>query len=218
MIFITGDIHGEIERFAEKQYKKLKKKDTLIVLGDFGFFWERDEKQNSKTLKKLSKLPFKILFIDGLSENFEAINSFPDAEYCGAKAKEVVKDKIYYICRGEILTLEDTKILCFGGSDLYDPDIFIPENVPSQTDFARCIGNLSRNDNSVDYILTHIPRGEINRFINLTSLANSETMDFFDRINKIAGYKKWYFGSIHQDKYISPLAQAVYTDVKLLGE
>lgn len=218
MIFVTGDIHGEFERFSDKQYKKLKKSDTLIVLGDFGFFFEKDEKQRNKTLKKLSKLPFKILFIDGLSENFEVLYSFPDAEYCGAKAKEICKDKIYYIRRGEIMDLEGHRILFFGGSDVYDPDIYIPADMPTRQEFENCTNRLSFCNYSVDYILTHIPRGEISRFINLTSLTTSETMDYFDRIGKLLTYKKWYFGSVHQDKYVSPLAQAVYTDVRVLGE
>ena len=41
MIYVTGDIHGEVERFSEKEIKRLKKQDTLIVLGDFGFLWNR---------------------------------------------------------------------------------------------------------------------------------------------------------------------------------
>ena len=218
MIFVTGDIHGEIERFSDRQFKKLKKTDTLIVLGDFGFFFEKEEKQKAKTLKKLVKLPFRILFIDGLSENFEAIASFPDCEYCGAKAKEIAKDKIYYICRGEIMDIEGHRILLFGGSDIYDPDIFIPQDMPCQAEFDSCTNRLSMCGYRVDYILTHIPRGEIMRFMNLTSLVSSETMDYFDRIGRLLTYKKWYFGSTHLDKYISPLAQSVYTDVKALGE
>ena len=37
MIYITGDIHGDLSRFKDKRIKKLKKGDTLIVCGDFGF-------------------------------------------------------------------------------------------------------------------------------------------------------------------------------------
>ena len=44
MIFVTADTHGDIERFEDKQLKKLKKTDTLIVLGDFGFIWNDSEK------------------------------------------------------------------------------------------------------------------------------------------------------------------------------
>ena len=51
MIFITADTHGELERLTDKSLKQIKKFDTLIVLGDFGFVWSGD-KQQEKNLKK----------------------------------------------------------------------------------------------------------------------------------------------------------------------
>lgn len=101
MIYITADTHGEIERFSSKNTKKLKALDTLFVAGDFGFVWRSKERE--KNLKKLAKLPYKILFIDGYHEDFEALSAYPDTVYRGAAAKEIAKDKIYYIKRGEIL-------------------------------------------------------------------------------------------------------------------
>ena len=52
MIYVTGDIHGELERFKEKPLRKLTKKDTLVVLGDFGFLWT-GSKQEQKKLRWL---------------------------------------------------------------------------------------------------------------------------------------------------------------------
>ncbi|MBQ7284577.1 MAG: metallophosphoesterase [Oscillospiraceae bacterium] len=66
MIFVTADTHGDIERFEAKEIKKLKKADTLVVLGDFGFIWN-DESKTEKDLKKLAKLDCTIAFIDGLN-------------------------------------------------------------------------------------------------------------------------------------------------------
>ena len=43
MILVTGDMHGEWERFGDKALKKLKKGDTLIVCGDFGFVWDNSK-------------------------------------------------------------------------------------------------------------------------------------------------------------------------------
>ena len=89
---------------------------------------------------------------------------------------------------------------------------------PTSADFENCSANLEKAADSVDYILTHIPSGRINRFINLDSYATSETMDFFDLVAKDVEYKKWYFGCLHLDKYVSPKVQAVYTDVYALWE
>ena len=44
MIYFTGDLHGDYDRFKSKELKKLKKGDTLIVCGDFGFLWDGSKK------------------------------------------------------------------------------------------------------------------------------------------------------------------------------
>ena len=217
MIFVTADTHGEIERFEDKKIKKLKKSDTLFVLGDFGFIWNDDEK-TERDLKKLSKLSCRIVFIDGLNENFEKISKYPEVKFGGADCREIVQDKIYYVPRGTILQLEDKKLLCFGGCDNYDVDIIVSENDPEQKDFNRCTANIKLNEYSVDYILTHMPSGRINRFINLDSNFYSECMDYFDTLAEKVNYTKWYFGCLHLDKFVSPKVQAVYTDVLPLWE
>jgi len=217
MIFVTADTHGDMERFDAKQIKKLKKTDTLFVLGDFGFIW-KDDAETEKNIKKLAKLPFRIMFIDGLNENFEKLMQYQDVKFGGAHCHEIAKDKIYYIPRGTVLEIEGKKLLCFGGCDSYDADIIVSQNDPCQKDFNRCTANLNLNNNSVDYILTHMPSGKINRFINLDSNFYSECMDFFDTVANTVQYEKWYFGCLHLDKYISPKVQAVYTDVLPLWE
>lgn len=216
MIFLTADTHGELERLTSKNLKFIKKFDTVIVLGDFGFVWQND-KQQEKNLKKISKLPFKVLFIDGYNENFEALSQYPDTIYHGAAAKEICPGQVYYIKRGEILDIEDYKILCFGGADDYIDDIF-SEYPPCQDDFDRCEENLRKVDYKVDYILTHSPSGNINRFLNMDSHTFGNLFDYLDSLSEKVTYKKWYFGFYHKDKYISQKAQAVYTNFYKIGE
>ena len=36
MVYITGDMHGDLERLYDKEFKKLKRGDILIVCGEFG--------------------------------------------------------------------------------------------------------------------------------------------------------------------------------------
>ena len=40
MIYVTGDTHGDIERFKSSGIHKVKKGDSIIVCGDFGFVWD----------------------------------------------------------------------------------------------------------------------------------------------------------------------------------
>ena len=47
-------MHGEMARFEDSRIRKLKKGDTLIVCGDFGFLWDGGAKEeNSVGIKKL---------------------------------------------------------------------------------------------------------------------------------------------------------------------
>ena len=84
MVYVTGDMHGDIARFDSPAVKRLKKGDTLIICGDFGFVWD-NSKAEQKTLKKLGSKKYNICFIDGTHENFELLNAYPVTEWCGGK-------------------------------------------------------------------------------------------------------------------------------------
>lgn len=216
MVYITADTHGDIDRLTDKKLKKIKIGDTLIVLGDFGFLWSED-KNTEKNLKKIRKLPFRVLFIDGYNENFEVLAKYPSVEFKGAKAREIIPTKLYYIERGEIIDIDDYRILFFGGRD--DPtDDFFSDYIPSQKDFDNCMNNLEKADFKVDYVLTHSPSGNTERFLNLDHTRMGNTFDFLDNIQAKTTYGKWYFGYYHRDKYISSKLQAVFEDVIKLGE
>ena len=72
MIYITGDTHGDINRFFDVSAldTKLTENDTLIICGDFGFVWFDESNpvgfnQDNDKLDRLSHKPYTILFIDG---------------------------------------------------------------------------------------------------------------------------------------------------------
>lgn len=55
---------GNWADFQQKEFKKLKKGDYLLVCGDFGFFWNSD-KSEQKALKWLSRQKYTILLWRG---------------------------------------------------------------------------------------------------------------------------------------------------------
>ncbi|MFR9228778.1 MAG: hypothetical protein ACLVKJ_07905 [Acutalibacteraceae bacterium] len=63
MIYITGNTHGDINRFETEQTKKFTSEDYLIICGDFGFIWNGGKKEE-KQLERLSKTIYH-LFVDG---------------------------------------------------------------------------------------------------------------------------------------------------------
>ena len=82
MIYLTGDLHGDIERLKSKEMKKLKKGDTLIVCGDFGFVWDGSKKEQS-VLKKLGKSKYQILFAEGTHDNLDLLEQYPAEDWNG---------------------------------------------------------------------------------------------------------------------------------------
>ena len=37
MVYLTGDTHGDIDGFRDGRLRGLSRRDTVVVLGDFGF-------------------------------------------------------------------------------------------------------------------------------------------------------------------------------------
>ena len=88
MIYLTGDTHGELDRFDAPGMRKLKSGDTLIVCGDFGFIWNGGAAEE-KVLKKLGKKKYQILFLDGAHENYDLLEQYPISEWHGGKVRQI---------------------------------------------------------------------------------------------------------------------------------
>ena len=95
MIYVTGDMHGQKDRFADKQMKKLKKGDTLLICGDFGFIWDGSQAEN-KALDWLAKRRFQIAFVDGKHENFDLLKEYPEEKWHGGKIHRI-RDNIVHL-------------------------------------------------------------------------------------------------------------------------
>ena len=115
MIYLTGDLHGDFERFRSKEMKKLKKGDTLIVCGDFGFVWDGSKKEQS-ILKKLGKSKYQILFIEGTHDNLDLLSQYPQEEWNGGKVRRI-SGSLLKLERGEVFELEGKRFFAFGGGE-----------------------------------------------------------------------------------------------------
>ena len=118
MIYVTGDLHGEFSRFQKTEIKKLKKGDTLIVCGDFGFVWAGGKKEK-KLLKKIGKKRFNTVFVTGCHDNYELLKKYPEKEWCGGTVR-VLSGRLMQLCRGEVYTLEGKTFFAFGGGESAD--------------------------------------------------------------------------------------------------
>ena len=86
MVYLTGDTHGELDRFKHGRLRWLGKRDIVVVLGDFGFVWD-GSKEEQKKLDWLRKRPYTLLFLDGAHENYDLLAQYPVEERFGGRVQ-----------------------------------------------------------------------------------------------------------------------------------
>ena len=124
MIFITGDCHGNFERFNASifpEQNEMTKEDYVIICGDFGGVWNKDKESNMETmmLDWLDCKPFTTLFLDGNHENFDRLYGYPVETWHGGKVHEI-RQSVIHLMRGQIYELYVKKIFTFGGAGSHD--------------------------------------------------------------------------------------------------
>ena len=210
MVYITGDTHGDPERLSKSALKDLEPGDTLIICGDFGFIWD-DSKAEQKILKAFSKRKYNICFIDGTHENFKMLNGYPVTAWKGGKVHRI-SDNIFHLMRGQIFTIDGTRFYTMGGGESPDLDYRIEEKnwskdeTPSKEVLLESANNLENVNCKVDVIITHEPPGIIKDFLKLGDnepIHVTSLNAYFDELSRSADFDRWFFGSLHLDKYIS---------------
>ncbi len=124
MVYVTGDCHGDWNRFSDVYFKKqteMTRDDFVIVCGDFGI-WDFDVSEKSG-LNWLEEKNFTILFVDGNHENFDRLygDEFKITDFHGGKAHRI-RENIYHLMRGYVFELDGKKFFTFGGARSHDID------------------------------------------------------------------------------------------------
>jgi len=218
MVYVTGDIHGDIAVLRRKM-RHLSRGDTLIICGDFGFVFSGCAKEK-KLLEWIGKRKFNILFVDGVHDNLNLINTYSEQEWNGGMSR-VISGNLRYLCRGHIFTIEDMRIFAFGGGEASSIeqgaiewwDKLLPDD--KQVDEAR--RRLSGAENEVDYIITHRPSRKIKLLLTGSETDINLLDTFFDEVRQSCRHKGWFFGSLHLDRFIPPTEAALFNEVSQLG-
>ena len=223
MIFLTGDLHGNIDLpkldyfYEESGGKNLTRNDYVIILGDFGMIFSADT-QYGYFYDRLQihdyfeeKYPWTTLFIDGNHENFVHLKRFPSKKWHNGKATFISKHCIW-LRRGNIYTIDDKTFLTIGGAYSIDKQWRQPliswwaDEAITRQDINKAKKNLAVYGNKVDYILTHCAPTPIHQEIAIqeqfSHADKEETKNeaLLQEINVIADFKRWYFGHYHIDR------------------
>ena len=228
-IYITGDTHGtkdlnKVIIWYNTNKHKLKSTDILIICGDVCTPTFYNIPQHKDPIHVFNRMHIQIAFIDGNHENFEKLNALPIEEWNGGKIHRI-SDNVVHLMRGQIFTIEGKKFLTIGGGTSIDRffrvegiDYFREEDI-MQCDIDETLINLEKNNNEVDYILTHtIGREFIYKRMYREVTAREEFMGgintFLDYVNDITKHEKWYFGHFHIDvDYLGDNKYALYNQI-----
>lgn len=219
MILITGDTHGDLTRFGNKLLKKLKKDDTLIICGDFGFIWDGSKAEQSR-LKALGKKKYNVLFVEGVHENFEELQKYETEMWHGGKTRKI-SGNLRQLMRGQVFDIEGKKIFSFGGGRSEDNDSYLNPSdkasemrwkmeIPTDGELNEGLDNLRSNGDKVDYIVSYEPPAKISEFLNLGKSDRNHVNTYLEQIREKVDFKRWFFGRHHLNKCIPPKFQAVF--------
>jgi hypothetical protein len=221
MLYVTGDTHGDYKRFSNPKLKKLKKGDTLIICGDFGFIWN-NSREEQRILKKLGKKKYNICFIDGTHENFELLDKYEVSEWRGGKVKRI-SGNLYYLCRGQLYEIDGLNVFAMGGGESPDFDIRMENNtwsraeIPTKKELLEAARVIDKSGGSIDIVVTHEPPLKIKGFLQLKEnregLRVTGLNTFFEELADFCRFKRWFFGSLHEDKFISSTHIAVFRNI-----
>lgn len=200
--------------------RRLKKGDILIVCGDFGFLWNSSRREK-RVLKKLSRKPYTVAFLDGAHENFDLLKEYEVNSWMGGKVHKI-SENVYHLMRGQIFQLDGLRVFVFGGGESPDKDMRIEhvtwwkEELPSREEILEAAHNLQAADFQVDVILTYEPPSRIKEFMHLKTKEFTKTNGLNIMLEEICNscqYRRWYFGSLHHDKVLTSVHTAVFRQI-----
>ena len=194
MVYITGDMHGDVERLYSKEFRKLKKGDILIVCGDFGYIFD-GSKLEKQVVNYFAKRKFVTAFVEGTHDNLDKINRCRETVWKGGKVHRI-KGNLLHLMRGQIFEIDGNKYFTFGGGESTDKDMRVAEGFWWREE-AGC---------KVDYIITHEPPARVKSAMLLRRGDNdsvNKLNGYLEEIGRSCSYKHWYFGSLHEDRVIT---------------
>lgn len=204
MVYVTGNVHADIDVFKNRVIRKLSKDDYLLICGDFGFIWECDDYEED-VLDFLASKKYTILFVDGTHENFTSLYNYPEIDFLGGKAHKI-RDNIFHLMRGYIFNIDMHSYFAFGGGKSSDIPFYRAqgkyweEEMPTLEEMQLGAKNIAKHNCFVDFIVTHEPPPKTRMNADKEAEQQSELTLFFADIEKNVKYRRWFYGADHVDK------------------
>lgn len=211
MVYVTGDMHGCLERLYDKNFRRLKSGDVLIVCGDFGYIFD-GSKTEKKVIDFFSTRRFVTAFVDGTHDNMKRINRSKTTYWHGGMIHRI-SGNLIHLMRGQIFEIEGNKFFTFGGGESTDKDMRMEEGnwwaeeEPTPQEMALGAKNLDEAGLRVDFIITHEPPSLVKSSMLYRKGQTDRTNKlngYFEEISRSCKFSHWFFGSLHEDRRITP--------------
>lgn len=203
-----------------------------------------EDKHEKYWLDWLEDKPFTTVFVDGNHENHIRLASYPVKEWNGGKVHEIrphvlhlmrgeifnIEDKKFFAFGGAsshdiydgILDYEDenwkqkAKELEKHGKYMYRVKglTWWEEELPSQEEMNNGLINLQKENNEVDYIVTHSPSTSELYLMGGKGVYQSDILtNYLEEIRSNVEYKRHFFGHMHCNKAINDKDICLYEQI-----
>lgn len=230
MLYITGDTHGDQNKWMAEIHPILQPGDTIIIAGDFGVgFWNGPQGSEEQFFDWLQNQPYTVLFCDGNHCNFEKLEKYPVEGWNGGRV-HVLRSNLLHLMRGELYTIGQKSVFAFGGGYSLDKYRRVegvswwPQEMPSAQEYENAKRNLKQHENRVDIIVTHTAPAASVYFLSTlyrfgikgNVIEEFPLTAFLDQICASVSYDRWFFGHFHIDFELWKNQTAVFNTIRNL--
>lgn len=227
-IFLSGDIHGELEYGRVVNYfedlalydEDLSKDDYLIILGDAGIVWDGGA-ADRKVQQALRDLPVTTLWLDGNHENFDLLEEYPEDIWHGGRV-QYIDDSIIHLMRGQIYEIGGKTFFVFGGGITIDMNLrtehidWWADEMPTDAEYEEGLRNLEKAGDKVDYILTHTcPESIAYEMESDIHPGETPLQKYLEMISESVDFEEWYFAHWHRDEHMGNFHCLYYELIEL---
>ena len=224
MIYITGDMHGDIQTFKDIMGKiTCKLENTLIVLGDLGANYYLN-KTDKKFKNIISQYNINLFVIRGNHDanpaNLNYMKEIKKYENIGYIEEEY--PNIFYAKNGEVYNIENNTFLVLGGAYSVDKWYRLEKGykwfADEQMTEEEKQNFWNKNIIKVDTILSHTcPYANRPIHLFLTQIDQSSVDNsmekFLDEVKLKVEYKNWFFGHYHADEKVEEDMYMLYNGI-----
>lgn len=218
----------------------MTKDDFVIICGDFGAIWDKEESKEEKYyLDWLNNKPFTTLFIDGNHENYDRLCSYSVVEWHGGKVHEI-RPSVLHLMRGQVFCIDGKSVFSFGGASshdisggILDPDYkkkkkeldqgWMPyrinhiswwkEEFASEEELEEGWKNLAAHDYKVDYIVSHCCATSTQFLLGGSMYMPDAETDYLEEILQKVDFQRWFFGHYHDNRNVTSKEVLLYDQI-----